>query len=487
MNIKEIELQSGMARSNVRFYEQQGLLSPARQSNGYRDYSEEDLRQLHRIHLLRTLGLSLEEIRALQKGETELETVLSRHAQTLQQQAAEAQQRARLCRQICTDGISYATLDGRHWLDAMAADDRDVPSAVPAVPAGDTYIKVCAPWRRFFARWIDQMFYSTVWIILGLLLVHKSPSTATGSAWTSFGTIVSVIMMVLIEPLLLSKLATTPGKWLLGLSVHNNTGGKLTYGEGFYRTTLALWHGIGFHLPIFSLFRGYKCYYDCVEGKTLEWEYDSDLTLKDEKNWRIAACTGAVIAMMALVVFSLKLSTLPPNRGEITVAEFAENYNRLARYYEIGSWLDDEGRWTERTPDGGYVINMHDIDAPHFVYTEKGGVMTGLSFTLNITGDTESWIPLFENRRILAAQAFIRGRTSPFDSSELDALVQALSEDPVTSFTRTVDGVRVSWQLSAEGYWPEPMMGMMIPEEELSPNTGKPPHLSMSFTMENVS
>lgn len=59
MTIKEVEIQSGMTRANIRFYESEGLLSPARSANGYRDYSSGDLEVLKRIRLLRTLHLSL--------------------------------------------------------------------------------------------------------------------------------------------------------------------------------------------------------------------------------------------------------------------------------------------------------------------------------------------------------------------------------------------------------------------------------------------
>ncbi len=61
MTIKEIEELSGMTRANIRFYEAEGLLSPAREENGYRDYSEENLAILKRIKLLRSLHIPLEE------------------------------------------------------------------------------------------------------------------------------------------------------------------------------------------------------------------------------------------------------------------------------------------------------------------------------------------------------------------------------------------------------------------------------------------
>ena len=38
MTIKEMETRSGLTRANIRFYEAEGLLTPQRRPNGYRDY-----------------------------------------------------------------------------------------------------------------------------------------------------------------------------------------------------------------------------------------------------------------------------------------------------------------------------------------------------------------------------------------------------------------------------------------------------------------
>ena len=72
MNIKEIEERSGLPRSGIRYYEAEGLLSPARLENGYRDYSEADLETLLKIKRLRGLGLTLAGIRRIQSGESTL-------------------------------------------------------------------------------------------------------------------------------------------------------------------------------------------------------------------------------------------------------------------------------------------------------------------------------------------------------------------------------------------------------------------------------
>jgi DNA-binding transcriptional MerR regulator len=46
MTSKEMELRSGVPRANIRYYEAEGLLSPRRAKNGYREYSEKDLETL---------------------------------------------------------------------------------------------------------------------------------------------------------------------------------------------------------------------------------------------------------------------------------------------------------------------------------------------------------------------------------------------------------------------------------------------------------
>ena len=76
MTIKEIEARTGLPRASVRYYESEGLISPARGDNGYRDYSEEDCTLLLKIKLLRQLGCSLEDVKALQAGERPLDEVL---------------------------------------------------------------------------------------------------------------------------------------------------------------------------------------------------------------------------------------------------------------------------------------------------------------------------------------------------------------------------------------------------------------------------
>ena len=68
MYIHEAAKFSGTTKKAIEYYCQKGLLSPKFTENGYRDFTEEDVVCLKKISLLRSLGVSVEEIRELLNG-----------------------------------------------------------------------------------------------------------------------------------------------------------------------------------------------------------------------------------------------------------------------------------------------------------------------------------------------------------------------------------------------------------------------------------
>lgn len=98
MKINEVEAQVGITKKNIRFYEEQGLLSPRRNSeNGYRDYGEAEVAVLRRIKLMRKLGVPLEEIRKMQGGVHTVGDGMRRHMVTLERDLENLEQAIRLC------------------------------------------------------------------------------------------------------------------------------------------------------------------------------------------------------------------------------------------------------------------------------------------------------------------------------------------------------------------------------------------------------
>ena len=65
MNIGEAADITGLPAKTIRYYEDIGLIRPARAANGYRDYDDKDVHRLAFIQRSRSLGFTIDECRSL--------------------------------------------------------------------------------------------------------------------------------------------------------------------------------------------------------------------------------------------------------------------------------------------------------------------------------------------------------------------------------------------------------------------------------------
>ena len=136
MNIKQASEQSGVSAPNIRFYEKEGLLTPARrQGNDYRDYTAGDVRTLKLIRMLRMLDVPLPVIRSVLAGDASLGSVLREQKTALEQRAKQLEGAARFCAELARQDPSVASLD----VDACLSRMED-----PAQP------------QTFFSGWVQD-------------------------------------------------------------------------------------------------------------------------------------------------------------------------------------------------------------------------------------------------------------------------------------------------------------------------------------------
>lgn len=261
MTIAELERRSGLTRANIRFYEAEGLLRPARRENGYRDYSEEDLALLLRVRLLRELGLPLAEIRQLRGGDLALGAALDAHLARLGVELERAERSQAVCRDILGSGESFEALDAPRWLAELSARGPKPAEGFDSVPP------LICPWRRFFARNLDLML-CTILPLAAAALLFRPNYQPQGFGFTVIRTLVTLAALFVAEPLLLHFWGTTPGKWLLGLSVESESGGRLSLGEAWGRTTEG-WIDINHSLTIGNLSDSEPEYVFTEEGGVL--------------------------------------------------------------------------------------------------------------------------------------------------------------------------------------------------------------------------
>ena len=379
MTVKELEQALGMSRANIRFYEKEGLLSPLRLENGYRDYTPDDLETLRKIKLLRQLQVPVEDIRALQQGGKELTALLAAQEEDLRRRASDLEAARTLCRRMEADQVSYRDLDAVRYLEEMERLERG-GARFQSVEA-DALPTVSHPWRRFFARSLD--FGLCRLLLNAVLALGFRFQAGDGLLWTLLMSYLTWAVQFVLEPLLLSTWGYTPGKWVLGLTVRNAEGGKLSFSQAAARLAGVFCRGEGYGIPLYNLYRNYKCYRACDAGEPLPWEEEQAYTIRDLRALRclgLAAAYGAVMGLGVLVGLYL---LVPPVRGPLTVAGFARNYNDVyGRYFgEASDQLDVSGTWQENGAENAIVFDWTGGGSPPaFDYTLSDGVLTAVSF-----------------------------------------------------------------------------------------------------------
>ena len=111
MKIKDMERQVGVTKANIRFYEKEGLLSPARGENNYREYTEEDREVLEKIRYLRMLGVTVSDIRQFQQGKRSLAQLLKEREYQLKEEEAALNRMKLVCLELKKRAWDFQTLD----------------------------------------------------------------------------------------------------------------------------------------------------------------------------------------------------------------------------------------------------------------------------------------------------------------------------------------------------------------------------------------
>ena len=375
MTIKELEERTGMTRANIRYYEQEGLLVPARKENGYRSYSEEDCEDLLKIKLLRQLQFSLQEIRDLQNGTLPLPLAMEDRSAVLEGESSALLSARDVCRTIEREVPDYAALDPQVYLRQLSAP-RDTAAADVAQPH---------PWRRYFARSLDLALAGLAVSLMRFCVFRQPLDDGAGARIVQL--VLAWVVLMVTEPFLLHFWGTTVGKWIWGIRVVSiRDGKKLSLNEAFSRTGLVFACGEGASIPLVNFAcNGYSYYRYVKKGEPLAWEGDSVEQFSD-RDWKAPAGYVLAVAAVVGVTYLAGISTLlPPNRGELTVAEFAENYNYYRNYFGVHPQcsLDSDGRRQEMADDQGQtiVISLGTMPRPDFIFTTEDGMVTQVSWS----------------------------------------------------------------------------------------------------------
>lgn len=106
MKIKEVCQRTGLTKKAIRYYEDEGLFFPERTTinfREYRDYTETDLEALEQITALRSLSLSIEEIRTMREDPEAAPEIFRKRQEQLQASAEETARQLRFYQSLDYD------------------------------------------------------------------------------------------------------------------------------------------------------------------------------------------------------------------------------------------------------------------------------------------------------------------------------------------------------------------------------------------------
>ena len=120
MTIHEIEEKVGITKANIRFYEREGLISPRRGLNNYREYDEKDAVLLGKVKFLRLIGVSLSDIKMLISNRKPLCLLLQNRRAEIEAEIGNLYLSQHICDEILKQGDGFETMDPEQYLNSSS-------------------------------------------------------------------------------------------------------------------------------------------------------------------------------------------------------------------------------------------------------------------------------------------------------------------------------------------------------------------------------
>ena len=211
MTIKDVEERTGLSRSNIRFYEKEKLIEPSRnESNGYRDYSENDVENIKKIAYLRTLGISIEDIRSIISEKVTLQEMLEKQKEVLKNQITDLNKAKLMCEKILDEeSISYEKLQVEQYATDLHDYWKDNRTVFKLDSVSFLYI---------WGSMLTWTMLTALRLIIGALSYSKLPTeipvqwskgvatSLVNKNWIFICPVICIIIRYLLKPFIYAKL-----------------------------------------------------------------------------------------------------------------------------------------------------------------------------------------------------------------------------------------------------------------------------------------
>lgn len=120
MFINEVEHIVGLSKKSIRYYEENGLLTPKRNGhNDYRMYDEEDIKKLKIIKFLRELDVPIRDLKALNENTLTLQECMKDRIQKIKEQEEKYESVKTMCMEISSSNDHFDSIDITKYFHTM--------------------------------------------------------------------------------------------------------------------------------------------------------------------------------------------------------------------------------------------------------------------------------------------------------------------------------------------------------------------------------
>ncbi|MBQ9085578.1 MAG: MerR family transcriptional regulator [Clostridia bacterium] len=109
MKINDVEKITGLTQKAIRLYESKGLINIAREKNGYRNYTSENIDILKKIKLLRSVGVSIADIKLYVFGVLTLNEMMNKRKSEILKESGINSENYRICERL-SKGVDVGEL-----------------------------------------------------------------------------------------------------------------------------------------------------------------------------------------------------------------------------------------------------------------------------------------------------------------------------------------------------------------------------------------
>lgn len=194
---------------------------------------------------------------------------------------------------------------------AEPVDGESVTEEAEKKPEEDVVLVVPYPYVRFLGRMADVMMHMTLYLaVLRLLGLGFSPDFLPGSYEAL---LYLCLPLVLIEAAFVATLGTTPGKAMLGISVRDYLGRRLSFSTAFRRSLFVMVLGLGCFAPSLMVLALFFSWWWVRRFGFTPWDRKLGTTdvLNDSLTLRKVVMTLVLIILCLQIMYMLLIPWLP--------------------------------------------------------------------------------------------------------------------------------------------------------------------------------